>query len=186
MRYEIYFRNKKFKDFNKLDKQIQIQIIKKLKQLQENPELGKSLSNSLSSLKSLRVGDYRVIYFILEYTIIIVDVGHRKNIYAQFIYDFNNQENLTKYELNSKKKKIIYIIKKPKKIVTKSKKSKKITKEFSNNIEDDTKEDKKMILTVLQDIDKRNEKGYTLDQMLKRYPDLRRYNLKKKTYARKK
>jgi len=47
------------------------------------------------------------------------------------------------------------------------------TREFSNNIEDDTEEDKKMILAVLKDIDKKiNTKWYTLDDMAKRYPDL--------------
>ena len=50
------------------------------------------------------------------------------------------------------------------------------TREFSNNIENDTEEDKKMMLAVLKDIDKKvNIKWNTLDDMAKRYPELKKF-----------
>jgi mRNA interferase RelE/StbE len=72
---------KKF--LKKLEKQEQTRIIKKLKQLKENPELGKPLTGKLSGLWSLRVGKYRALYQIRnnELLILILDIGHRKNIY---------------------------------------------------------------------------------------------------------
>jgi hypothetical protein len=53
------------------------------------------------------------------------------------------------------------------------------SREFSNNIEDDTEEDKKMMLAVLKDIDKRNEKSYTEEEFLKLNPDLKKYVTKR-------
>jgi len=67
----------------KLEEQEQTRIIKKLKQLKENPELGKPLTGKLSGLWSLRVGKYRALYQIRnkELLIIVLDIGHRKNVY---------------------------------------------------------------------------------------------------------
>jgi|GEM_PF-3534583 len=49
------------------------------------------------------------------------------------------------------------------------------TREFSNNIEDDTEEDKKMILTVLQDIEKKENKKYTEQEFYNQFPHLKKY-----------
>jgi len=72
---------KKF--LKKLDQQEQIRIIKKLRQLKTNSELGKPLTGNLSRLWSLRVGKYRALYEIRknELLIFVLDIGHRKNIY---------------------------------------------------------------------------------------------------------
>ncbi len=68
---------------NKLDGSVQKRIIKKLDELSVNPEIGKPLTANLSGLWRLRIGDYRVIYQIrkLELVVLIVKVGHRKNVY---------------------------------------------------------------------------------------------------------
>ena len=49
------------------------------------------------------------------------------------------------------------------------------TREFSNNIEDDTKEDKKMMLTVLQDIEKKGNKKYTEQEFYNQFSHLKKY-----------
>lgn len=74
----------KARDFlKKLDKQIKDRIENKLKDLANNPELGKPLVGQLSRLWSLRIGDYRAIYQIKnsELLILVLNIGHRKNIY---------------------------------------------------------------------------------------------------------
>ena len=47
----------------------------------EPASYGKPLRHSLQSLWSLRVGDYRVIYQINNDEVIILKIGHRRNVY---------------------------------------------------------------------------------------------------------
>ncbi|UCD03483.1 MAG: type II toxin-antitoxin system RelE/ParE family toxin [Candidatus Woesearchaeota archaeon] len=74
---------KKFTD--KLDKEIKERIKNKISELKEFPEnRGKPLK--YSNFWSLRVGDYRVIYEIDKSNnkVIILFIGHRKNVYDDF------------------------------------------------------------------------------------------------------
>jgi len=81
--FDVRLQNPAKRFLKKLEKQEQTRIIKKLKQLKENPELGKPLTGKLSGLWSLRVGKYRALYQIRnkELLIIVLDIGHRKNVY---------------------------------------------------------------------------------------------------------
>ncbi len=81
--YEIKFKEKAFRYFNKLNKFDQKKIGKKIEKLKENPQLGIPLIGNLSGLWKLRIGKYRIIYQIrkAELLIFILDIGHRKNIY---------------------------------------------------------------------------------------------------------
>lgn len=81
--YEIIFDKSAAKFFKKLDKNLQERIGKKIGLLKNNPMLGESLIGNLSGLRRLRVGDYRIIYKIKneQLIILILDIGHRKNIY---------------------------------------------------------------------------------------------------------
>jgi mRNA interferase RelE/StbE len=45
---------------------------------------GEPLRRSLSGLRKLRVGDYRVIYQIQRQTVVILKIGHRKEVYTKF------------------------------------------------------------------------------------------------------
>jgi len=45
---------------------------------------GEPLRRSLSGFRKLRVGDYRVIYQIHGQTVIILKIGHRKEVYKKF------------------------------------------------------------------------------------------------------
>jgi len=49
------------------------------------------------------------------------------------------------------------------------------TREFSNNIEDDTEEDKKMMLAVVQDAIKNTKKWNTEEDFYARFPHLKKY-----------
>ena len=48
------------------------------------PELaGEPLRQSLKGHRKLRVGDYRVIYRIERYKVVVLKIGHRKDVYAK-------------------------------------------------------------------------------------------------------
>ena len=67
----------------RLDKLTVRRIIQTLDLLKENPHLGKNLRGQLEGFRSLRVGDFRVIYTVEESsrTVVLRAVGHRRVIY---------------------------------------------------------------------------------------------------------
>jgi len=82
--YKLLFDDKVAKDMKNIDRQWQVKIINAIKEkLPENPYIGKKLVGDLSPYYRLRVGDFRVIYEILEDKIIVVilKIKHRKEIY---------------------------------------------------------------------------------------------------------
>ncbi len=81
--YEVTLDTLAKKFLKKLDKENQKRIIKKLKTLSKNPRAGKFLVGNLSGLYKLRIGNYRAIYKIFQdkLIVIILNIGHRKNIY---------------------------------------------------------------------------------------------------------
>jgi mRNA interferase RelE/StbE len=83
--FKVLLHLKAVKELQKIEKQIRIRIIESAKQLRENPDkLGKSLKQS--DYWSLRVGDYRVIYEIIQNKkqVVILFIGHRSKVYDDF------------------------------------------------------------------------------------------------------
>jgi mRNA interferase RelE/StbE len=85
--YEIFFTEDAETLLAKLDKVVAQRILKKLRWLAENfdaitPE---SLTAQLQGFYKLRVGDYRVLYWVeaKNRQIIIHLIGHRRTIYKQ-------------------------------------------------------------------------------------------------------
>jgi mRNA interferase RelE/StbE len=79
--FKIKWDEKAYNELEKLEPIIARRIIKKVKQLEDNP-----YSMNIKKLKSLdyfrlRIGDYRGIFYIEKDNILILKVGHRKNIY---------------------------------------------------------------------------------------------------------
>ena len=81
--FEIRLQTHAKKFLKKIDREDRQRIIKKLKELSKNPELGKPLTGKLAGLWSLRTGKYRTIYQIKreEILIFVLQIGHRENIY---------------------------------------------------------------------------------------------------------
>ena len=48
-----------------------------------SPDIGKRLTQELKGLLSYRSGDYRLIYRISQEEILVLAVGHRKDVYRQ-------------------------------------------------------------------------------------------------------
>jgi len=84
MSYEIIFTDTSLKQFKKLEKNVQERIIKALERIRIRPEVHvKKLVGDLGY--RLRVGEYRVIIDIYKdkLVILIIKIGHRKNIYKK-------------------------------------------------------------------------------------------------------
>ena len=86
MAWSIEFTPRAAKSSRKLDKPVQKQISKFLREVAEldDPRVrGKGLVADKSGLWRWRVGDYRVIVSILDEAVVVnvIDVGHRRNIY---------------------------------------------------------------------------------------------------------
>lgn len=71
------------KQFQKLPQNQVKKIAKKIKNLQQNPLLGKKLQSQLKNYYSLRAWPYRIIYQLnpSEKRIIITDISHRQSTY---------------------------------------------------------------------------------------------------------
>ena len=84
MTYSVLFRPKAAKSLRKLQRSIGARILESLNELERSPEIGEQLKPS--QFWKIRVGDYRVIYEIdrASNRVIILFVGHRKNIYDEF------------------------------------------------------------------------------------------------------
>ncbi|MBI4374177.1 MAG: type II toxin-antitoxin system RelE/ParE family toxin [Deltaproteobacteria bacterium] len=72
------------KDFPKLDrptlKRIRTTIEDRL--MTAPVDFGKPLKYTTENLRSLRVGDWRVIYKITEKQVIVLRIGHRREVYS--------------------------------------------------------------------------------------------------------
>jgi mRNA interferase RelE/StbE len=71
------------KDLEKLDKVVARRVLKKITWFSKNFEqlVPEPLSGEFKGTYKLRVGDWRVIYMVEGETLIILFVGHRRQIY---------------------------------------------------------------------------------------------------------
>ena len=85
MIYELEFKEKALKKFDKLNPQIAEQFINKLEAILENPKIpSKKLKGSSDHYKvKLRSAGYRLVYRVIDERIIVLvlDVGRRDTIY---------------------------------------------------------------------------------------------------------
>ncbi len=80
--YRIIFTSRALKDLEAMDKDTQNRIAKKLKEYAENPfKYARKLISPQIGTYRFKIGEYRVIFDIEKETIIILRIGHRKNIY---------------------------------------------------------------------------------------------------------
>ena len=71
-------------DLPAVNRNLQVRIVRAIEQrLSTEPTLyGEPLRHRLKGFWRLRVGDYRVIYHMVDEKVLIVTVGHRKEIYT--------------------------------------------------------------------------------------------------------
>jgi len=84
MKYNLFYTRRAEKDIKKLDPSTKNHVGKSLLKLQNNPSFySEKLINSEIGTYRFRIGDYRVIFDIEGKDIVILRVGHRKDIYKK-------------------------------------------------------------------------------------------------------
>ncbi|VVB65587.1 ParE toxin of type II toxin-antitoxin system, parDE [Candidatus Gugararchaeum adminiculabundum] len=81
MSFRVSFSSDAAEELKALSKSMQLQVLKKIAHLKENPEIGKQLTNLLKNKKSLHVGKYRVVYFVQKEDVVIARIAHRSHVY---------------------------------------------------------------------------------------------------------
>lgn len=82
MVYKIVYKKSVHRDLKKLDKHEASNILDQIENdLIEHPASFPVLKGKFSGLRKYRVGDYRVIYVIIEEDVIILRIGDRKDVY---------------------------------------------------------------------------------------------------------
>ena len=81
MAYRITYKRSVARDLAHLDKPTQRRILDKIEaELSSDPLRYPALKGSYAGLRR-RVGDYRVIYALLEEEVLVLRIGHRREVY---------------------------------------------------------------------------------------------------------
>lgn len=82
MAYNITYKSSIKRDLKKLGPAAARRILDQLEdELAKNPEKHPALKGEFSGLRKYRAGDYRVIFAILDQDVLVLRIGHRKDIY---------------------------------------------------------------------------------------------------------
>ncbi len=82
MAFNIVYKKSVHRDLKKLSKPEARRVIEQLeKDLSKRPETCPVLKGQFAGLRKYRVGDYRVIYAIIEKEILVLRIGRRRDIY---------------------------------------------------------------------------------------------------------
>ena len=82
MSYKIAFKKSVSRDLKKLNKDDAERILDKIeKDLPEKADTFPMLTGKFSGLRKFRIGDYRVIYTIIENTALVLRISHRRDAY---------------------------------------------------------------------------------------------------------
>jgi mRNA-degrading endonuclease RelE of RelBE toxin-antitoxin system len=80
--FKLVLTKKVLKQLNQLDNSVKLRIIREIQFLPIDPmRVGKPLTDCLSGLWSLRVGKHRVVYRVLDDSVIVHTVELRKKVY---------------------------------------------------------------------------------------------------------
>ena len=82
MAYNIDYKNSVKRDLKKLDKSEARRILDQLEEdLSNDPKAYPQLKGDFAGLRKYRVGDYRTIFAVIEERVLILRIGHRKDVY---------------------------------------------------------------------------------------------------------
>ena len=86
MAYNIVYKNSVQRDLKKLSKAETSRILNQIEEeLSEKADTYPVLKGQFAGLRKYRVGDYRVIYAILGEDVLILRIGHRRDVYKKEI-----------------------------------------------------------------------------------------------------
>lgn len=83
MSYSIKIKSSAAKSLRSIDSKDRARLIDAIDRLAEEPSAGAALKGEFGGLRRLRVGVYRIIYEVIhaEFTVLVVRIGHRREIY---------------------------------------------------------------------------------------------------------
>jgi mRNA interferase RelE/StbE len=82
--FNIKYKKSIERDLGRLDKKEARRILDKIeKDLSARAETYPALKGEFAGLRKMRVGDYRVIFTIIDNDILILRIGHRREIYKK-------------------------------------------------------------------------------------------------------
>ena len=82
MSYKIIFKESVYKDLKKVGKPNSISILEVIeRELPVSALSNPILKGKFKGLRKLRIGNYRVIYTIMSNEVLILRIGHRKEVY---------------------------------------------------------------------------------------------------------
>lgn len=82
MACNITFKNSVAKDLKRIGKQNAKRILDKIdEELARDPKKFPALTGPFAGLRKFRVGDYRVIFAVIDNDVLILRVQHRKDVY---------------------------------------------------------------------------------------------------------
>jgi len=81
--YDIQYDPKSVKQLQKLDKQTALKILNAIEEYTQNPKSKKTtkLKTPFDGAYRLRVGNYRVIFYVEDDLMLISKIAHRKEVY---------------------------------------------------------------------------------------------------------
>ena len=82
MAYNILYKKSVQRDLKKLGKLEARRLLNLLeKELSKKPESQPMLKGAFAGLRKLRIGDYRIIYALIDENVVVLRIGHRQEVY---------------------------------------------------------------------------------------------------------
>jgi mRNA interferase RelE/StbE len=80
--YKILYKKSVQRDLKKLGKQESRRILDQLEaELSKKPDSYPVLKGEFAGLRKFRVGDYRIIYSLMDENVVVLRIGHRREVY---------------------------------------------------------------------------------------------------------
>ena len=83
MTYSLQIKKSAAKALQKIEKTDRIRLIENIDRLRNEPNAGGVLKGEFAGLRRLRVGNYRIIYEVIDerLVILVIRIGHRRDVY---------------------------------------------------------------------------------------------------------
>lgn len=86
MAYNVVYKKSVHRDLKKLPKAEVAGILDQIeRELARAPEEHPLLKGQFAGLRKYRIGDYRIVYAILGTDVVVLRIGHRRNVYRKGI-----------------------------------------------------------------------------------------------------
>jgi mRNA interferase RelE/StbE len=81
--YSLQIKKSAAKALQKIEKPDRIRLIENIDRLRNEPNAGGVLQGEFAGLRRLRVGNYRIIYEVIDerLVILVIRIGHRRDVY---------------------------------------------------------------------------------------------------------